>query len=506
MPAQENATTEDRIPIFDRSMQASFIHMKDGEIRVDYKGWERTCYTFAATMRTMKYYGRDYRRMSRSEVSSFDAMPKVQVRRHRLYFDGREIKTNAWRVYEVRAAYYWNGGVLLGASTSRGVWSLGGYLRFIGPSENELGFIDLGAGTCKFNVIDWSHYRPKLSFITPVTIDASRGDLKLDVGVPDRVYSHEVFDLAVSVTNNSSEPVQVPLPLADGLSVALGAEEKPLGGMSMLYSENIFLRSSPDPAPVTLAPGESVAAAVPTRPSALTYGYTSPGPKRTRLLFQWDALLDPGDRERMTRLATREMWLDTLESPQVDTSSRDLLLEVSAPASLSFDLTSLTNAWLGGRRGLDNGKVYDGGTFEVKVAVTNVSGRTILVPHDLGDGLGVVYMCPAAYRMRDGTVISSFHTRDEERLRAASVEVIRKPYMVRRPAVRFPYVASCSPLAPGATRETMVAFDPLRLFHPFTGDSRYSMTFVWDCLLDPDDREHVSRFSTGKTVWVDVTK
>jgi len=499
MPAQENAAAEDRIPVLDKLSPAKFLYLKDGEIRSDLET-RNYMSTSLTLMYTVNYRGRDYRKMSRAEVARFDAMPKVEVRRYGLYFDGRKIKTNSWRVYKVHAAYHWNGGVLVVAETSKGRYS------FPEPCATEIGFLDLGTHLCKFaRFYRMVYLTPAIpDFLVPITIDASNGDLKLDVGMPDRVYRHEAFDLTVSVTNNSGGPVQVPLPLTDGLGVDLIKEDsaRPPTGIKRPYGEDILPRGcAPDPAPVTLAPGESVTATVPTGVGAFV---TTFRPGRMHIVFYWDALLDPSDREKMTRL-TCERWLDLIESPPVDTTSRNLALEVSAPASVSFSENYTYFEYWRSKFGSDHGKVHAGGTFEVKVAVTNVSGRTILVPDDLGDGLGVVRLRPV-YRLRDGTVIRSYSHRDERGLRTISVETLYEPSLERRPAVRFPYAASCSTLAPGATRETTVRFDPLRTFIWMYVGRRYPMTFVWDCLLDPDDREHVSRFSTGKTVWVEVTK
>jgi len=478
MPAQENAAPEERVAIFDGSYPTRLIYLENGRPKTDHKKVQTKNWHLEYT-----YNGRDYRMMSRSEVVSFDAMPKVEVRRHRLYFDGREIKTNAWRVYEIRSAHYWNGGVLLTASTSKGI-------SFPESYRTEIGFLDPNTCMCRFTPVSTYIVRPE--FITPVTIDTSREDIVLDVVMPDRVYRHEAFDLTVSVTNNSGGPVRVPLPLADGLGVGLASKKdvtKPPEHITRLYGEDILPRGgTPDPAPVTLAPRENVTATIHTGVSALT---TDSPHSRFRLAFQWDALLDPNDRERMTRLAC-ERWLDVIESPLVDTTSRDLALEVSAPAGVSFSENyEYLKRWRSQHTG-QHGMVHAEGAFKVKVAITNVSNRIILVPDDLGDGLGVVRLRPAY--------------RDERRIKATSVGGLYEPSLVRRPAVRFPYAASCSPLAPGVTREMMVRFDPNRTFWWMSIDERYPLTFVWDGLLDPDDREHVSRFSTGKTVWVEVTK
>jgi len=166
--------------------------------------------------------------------------------------------------------------------------------------------------------------------------------------------------------------------------------------------------------------------------------------------------------------------------------------------------------------------VHAGGAFKVTVALTNTSGRTLLVPDDLGDGLGIVDT-GLAFRLRDGSCAKPRSEKDEKRLVASGAEAECKPFMYKHPAIRLPYRASCSPLAPGATREAVVPLDAARLFRT---PGRHRLAFVWDCLLDPDDRGRVARFSAPgasgvrgtapdasgvrgtapDAVWVDVTR
>jgi len=523
MPAQEHDTAhcdglfaldyrrEDILCLKDGKFHFAWYRGKgeDGRFIIDWDIGKRDDYHLNYT-----FNGRDYRRLSKRELARLDAMSNVKVRRGRLYFDGKKIKINAWWVSEVHSAHYWNGGVVLTAETTFGV-TLPEYM-------DEAGFIDLQTGTCRLSKISTYAYdrssSSPLDFLTPVTMDTSNKDLTLDVTIPESTYLFEKTNMTVAITNVSDRPLLVPDSLAEGLGMVLLQHlAKPSEYAKKLYGENIEPSPKkwpecpdvPDFTYSPLLPGERREEAIPIDVARMFFRTG-----RHHVAFYWDALLDSSDRGHVTRIMC-EKQLEIAEAPPVDTSSKDLVLDVRAPATVSLEGREPFNDpyFLASRstRGLEYDVFHASGTFKVKVAITNVSGRTILVPDDLGDGLGVVQMYPE-FRLPGGKVVRiglgrPFLRKDQIRLLSSGADIFYKPSssMGKYPAIRCPYVAHCSPLAPGATRETTVLLDPLRLAFWNPAD-RYHMTFVWDGLLDPDDRGHVSRFSTGKTVWVDVTK
>ena len=501
MPAQPTEPGPGNVLLVQMNvLPPEMLYLKDNELRRG--GYGSPYYESLEMNRAFVRYvfdGREYRKLSAPEVAQYDAMPNVEVRRGRLYYGGKRIRTNSLWVFRSKAAYHWNGGVALVANTSKRRMSPLGI--FLG-CENETGFIDLATGRCRFRADVYKESgQLEPSILVPVTVDMDNKDLALDVAAPEKVYLNEVFDLAFTLTNRSGRTVSLPDTLAEGLGIVGGGSRLGLTEYATVLDWNwrgSFLnRSDPDPVkdfhwvrnyytpfpykspeqdasrPLSdpLGPGES-------RGGAVTIGdgdkrlFFKLGP-RWRVVCYWDGFLDPGDRGRMSRFLC-ERWVDVLE-PAIDTSRKDLAMEVAVPERVPWS-----------------------GKFDVRLSLANVSDRPVLVPDNIADGLGVVHVS-YLQRARPGEDVWGRKRKPWHKNFHGEVEEQKHP--TKHPKLRIPYRDHCSPLLPGERREAVVS---LRSGSVFSGPS--CLEFYWDGLLDPDDRGHVSRFSTGKTVWVDVTK
>jgi len=397
-----------------------------------------------------------YRILSGAEKARMDAMGKVEVKRGRLYFDGRKIRTNAWWVTRVYAAYHWNGGVVLAANTSKGATTL--YSFFGYTYLNEIGFLDLKSDRCEFTpamLLATGMVVP--DFMEPVRIETDHEGIALDVALPDKVFLGEEIDLAFSLTNRSGVAIPVPDPLAGGFKMKWAqlyrdqssGEDVPRGGLCVDFGDLADPRAPSSP----LAPNERRASTVPLNVRKAFYlndaGAVLDTPTRLgsyTVFFQWYGFLDPSDKRKMSR-ATCERRMELAE-PTIDKSNGALRLDVTIPKSVQIH-----------------------GDIEVTVGLTNVSDRTVQVPDDPSDGLGVVWM-------RDDPVLRSH----------------QKKYPVLLDPRRNPR----SPLRPGERREGKATFSGFHWSGP------YCLEFYWDIMLNPDDRGLVSRFSLGKPIWVNV--
>ena len=464
LPAQDGGTVPENRVIWVKEIPATLV-MKDGALSKDY---DTKSY---GPIQAYQRNGREYRRLSGQETAQFDAIPKVEVRHGKLYYDGRKIRTDSMSVYRVHFAHHWNGGVAVFADTSKGFFSNFPYM------VSRAGFIDLRIGVCRFSVdlpfnMFWGLGPYSQTFLVPVTIDASNKDLGLYVRLPESVYINEKYDLAFSLANNSERPVSAPDSMVEGLGVLPYFkprrppwEEMPQWSTRKDSEPSAIAVSSP------LGSGEARVATVPINVREMCYNNLG----RYRMAFHWDGFLDPDDRGRMSRFFC-ERWVDIVE-PEVDTACKDLALEVEGPPGKV--------SWAGG------------GNIEVTVRLTNKSDRTILVPDDLGDGLGSVLRL--WYKPdRKGKHFDTLSARKVGKLLASGAELSYQPRQMKHPVLRVPYAAHCSPLAPGATREAKILVHAADLL---STPGRHPVAFHWDGLLDPDDRGRVSRL-TAEDVWV----
>jgi hypothetical protein len=427
--------------------------------------------------------GRTYRKLSESERARMDATRMVEVRSGKLYYDGRRVKINTLWVAKVYAAYHWNGGVVVVADTS---------MRWRGFPDSRmggLGFIDLKADRCKFTPIGADALRLYLpDFLTPVTVNMSSALFSLDVAMPEKVFVGEMLDVAASLTNVSAAAMAVPDSLADGMGMVWRTEiHKPSGEKATVGTSwrNPGYSVDPENPSSPLEPRQTRQSTLPFDVRKMFY-MLSHGtyhakekfyvPGSYRMLFYWDCLLDPGARDAMGRF-TCERRVEVAE-PAIDTSSGDLLLEVTIPESVPMD-----------------------GRLDIVFSLTNNSGGTILVPDSLCDGLGVA-LDAEKVMLPSGSLFASRSKREMRKLVSYGNEVVRHTEHKKHPVLRIPYRGYCSPLGPGERREGRASLGARSVF-PWPG--RHRVLVHWDGMLDPDARGSVSRFEADG-VWVEVAK
>jgi hypothetical protein len=293
------AKAEDRVPeatlaFSDRKWE--MLLLENGKIRRDYKSFKWNQYS------TYFYGGRSYRKLTEREVARLDAMHRVKVEKLGLYLDGRRVRTDVLWVTEVLSAHHWGGGVLVVARTSRSRWHKLG--------ENDIGFIDPRANRCRFTrfLEDFPLFPGIPDFLAPVTIDASNGDLELDVAFPERFSMSDRFDFTVSLTNRSGAPVQAPDSLMEGFGmVRVRKLRRPPGEEAV--DEVWMKRSEPPTSPPSspLGPRRTREFSVPFDADEMPRW-----PGRYRMVFYWDAFLDPDDGEKVSRFMC-EKWVEVTE-------------------------------------------------------------------------------------------------------------------------------------------------------------------------------------------------
>jgi len=448
-----DAEAENKILIYDRPAGPILLRLDGGAF-----GFDGSSVRKHDLFIRYVFEGRDYRKLSRSEAARFDATPKVEARHGCLRFNGRRIRTNLLWVTKVDAAFHWKGGVAVVAKAPKG-WPF-----LPGRSEGKIGFIDIKTNRCRFAGFNWEQgdWPVSLDFLVPVTINAANGDLVLEVSIPERVSIFEKFDLVFSLTNRSDRAVALPDSLADGLGI-VRTDRMPIvsegargrhgfGGFRPYPKKHPENLDDPGHTCSSLAPFQERGSAFPLDAREMFYR-----PGRYRVVFYWDGFLDPGDKESMSRFLC-EKWVD-VTAPTIDTSNKDLALDVSMPRRVSAR-----------------------GFFDIAISLTNVSDRTVPVPDSLVDGLGVVLM----YQGRE----SFGEDATERQIRA------------KRPVFRIPHHRVCSPLGPKERRESVASFDAKRFFR---WPGSYRAVIYWDGLLDPNDKEKATRFAASD-VLVDAVR
>jgi hypothetical protein len=446
---------EERLVVYREGALATLVN---GKFKLTEATWLWLVRMYLGDFNLYRRYNRGitYRCLSEPEKARMDAMGKVDVRRGALYFDGRRIRTNAWRVYRVNAAYYWNGGVVVAANTTKGWYNLSSLFGY--PAENEIGFINLRTGRCKFTLV-WINIGVGVlpEFVEPVRVDGARRDLELDVEIPERVFLGERLDLKVSLANRSGGAVQVPDSLAGGLGMMRSRTDRdPSDG----FWEKLSYAADPEAPSSPLGPGERRESAAPLVVREAFFVNDEHRPGSHRLTFHWDGFLDPSDRGRMSRLFCER--LVEVAEPAVDTTNGDLALEIVAAE------------WVASPR-----------RVKVTFALTNVSGRTIMVPDSLGDGLGVE-------RVDTFVSVPRSHGGHRPGRLEDGVEVTRRE-TVKHAELGAPCL---SPLGPGERREASVTFGSISFgsLTLYVNQLRLDLLCHWDCLMDPDDRGSVTRF------------
>jgi len=457
MFAQPTITiNEDKIPIYDKPWPKQMLYLENEKFNVNRKKIKKEfgCSTYT-------YKGRDYRKLMPHEVKQFDAMSKVKVRFGQLFFNGKRVKTNVLWVKDVYAAYYWNGGVIVVARTSQ---ALQAYFRFFEASE-EVGFFNLQTNECKFT-IPMLYYFPDQympDFIVPVTINTTNSDLAFDIRMPDKfdINEDEKFFCAISLTNKSDKPIVLPNLIFDGLGITRCTHYESTGGLSSSWPIKL-----PD---VPIKPGTRVSPLEPggVREYLISYDvkFFFNSNDRYRVIFYWDAFLNPDDKNEMSRFMC-EKWIDVTE--YVNTN---LVFDVVIPERISF------------------GEIPD-----ITILLTNVTDKPILVPGSFLRGRVNVYS-KAWYKLKSYSYPEALDVIPEEyrdiREPSSYEPVLLMPFETRRiPAV----------LVPGDKRQEKMR----PKIQPFPkAPCRYRMEFTWRGLLNPNNLKEESFFRIKK--YIEVT-
>jgi hypothetical protein len=142
------------------------------------------------------------------------------------------------------------------------------------------------------------------------------------------------------------------------------------------------------------------------------------------------------------------------------------------------------------------------GRLDIAFSLTNVSGGAMPVPDSLEEGFRTVEWM-AFVGLRGGPLMSFASRREMQGHVDAGREVVYVPQIGASPVFLIPHQGPRSPLRPGERREGRVSLDAKEMF---AMPGRYLVEFHWDCLMDPDDRASVTRF-TAKEKWaVEVTE
>jgi hypothetical protein len=332
------AVSEDKIPVYDRygSPEGVLFLKNDKFMPIDL---EKVKLQFASDDKTDKYFlkyvyeGRDYRKLSESEMKQFDAMPKIEIRRGNLYYGDKKIKTNVPRIKEVLAAYYWHGGIIVALhSTKKRFFTNWPYMP-----NNEIGFINLQTNKCKISANYFSVYKDAIpSFIVPATININNKDLVFDVKVPEKlsinkknisvrenkftveatgkiithreITANEKLDCVVTLTNKSNKPLLIPDSLFDDLGIFRNKISYPAWPSTFFIKYPEYVKSKS----TLLMPSETRSTVASFDVALTSTGDTAHFNKPIRFVFYWDGFLNGEDRGEITRFAC-EKWVEVHE-------------------------------------------------------------------------------------------------------------------------------------------------------------------------------------------------
>jgi hypothetical protein len=338
MFAQNHASAyEEIVPFYNYGLM--MLYLENGRFRTDYETfrWKpdaQELRDWSYNYKNYLYNGRIYRKLSPHESKQFDAMPKTRAAGGKLYFDGKEIKTNA-KVKYVYCAHYWNEGVIVVAETS--------LPKFYEEAREQIGFLDLQTGECNFVIPSAKSNELFPDFMVPVTIDTGNKDLRLDVAMPKTFSVHDRVECVISITNVSGKAILVPENLYDGLGICLykipDLSEKP-------WNRRVPLEPSETRTSAVMLEAQSICSV----------------PGKRKFTFYWDGLLNPGSSSEISRFVCEEKTVELTghELATIDGSNKGLVFDVKAPLAVTV---------------LDE--------FDCIVSLKNVSGKPILVPDNL---------------------------------------------------------------------------------------------------------------------------
>jgi hypothetical protein len=379
--------------------------------------------------RTYFFKSKTYKVLSQHECRQFDAMDKIKVKRGKLYYDGREIKTNA-KVIRVTHAWHWKGGILVAADTS-----LPSFFSFVIPAQ--VGFIDLQTNSCDFVIFRFG-FRISPVFIVPVKINESNKDLQLSVKIPKKISLDERFECAISLKNVSNKTLLVPENLWDGLGIR-----------DRLHKKVPEMAKKAENRHMPLKPSETHTTTVTLEPRSLFLRFSfEQWPYKSDVSFFWDGFLNPDDPSEMSRFVSEETVVEVTNVPPfaIDTANSDLLFDVKMPKKFSM---------------------HGGEDYIFIVRLTNISGKSIMIPDSLLHGLRITLISPKQRVLR-------YH---------------EYPNVLVEPQSKL------TPLMPSETRETVLSMPPTTFFGYHQPNL---LEFTLDLFLDPGDRSKLTRFTVEK--------
>jgi hypothetical protein len=439
-----NPVNEDRLVVYEHS--SKMFYLDKGKLVMEWRHRFERDYGF---MRYI-YNNKEYRRLSKSEVRQFDAMSKIKLQNRKIYFDGKKVKTNVLWVSAVHAAYYWSGGVLIVASTSKGYYSLD-------ATDNEVGFLDLQTNKCRFIMTGTrNNSAPRIpDFLVPASIYLSNKDLVLDIKVPKTISLYETLPVTISITNVSNKPILIPDSLKENL------------GIASFFQESRSLSAKRQPGP--LAPSEeSSSLLMPSekRESIALFAANQlrGGPGITHLVFYWDGFLNGRDRSEISRFICEKRVMFTDKPPfTINVSNTDLVFDVEIPEKIPRSVI-----------------------FNCIISLTNVSDKPIWVPDSLSQGMAMFHSPPHDHGKFMDFDMSKDYFPDSQR--------------------NFPYICdvsmnSYSLLMPSEKRVTVM---PFRERHFYWYPGRWGIAFYWEGFLNPFDKSVLTRFKCEK--WIETTK
>ena len=444
MSAQSlNIGEETKIPIYDKwGGTAHDLFLENGEIGCGLDVMKDDVYN------KFIYNNQTHRKLLPHELEPFDAIPRVKISFGNLYFDNIKIKTNAFWIYKLHAAYYWNGGIIVVVNTSKRMFQ-------IEPSD-EIGFIDLQTLKCNIRVIIHSYFDRLIpDFIVPVTINTSSKDILFDVSIPEKMSILEKFECTISLTNKSKKPILVPDRIETGLGVAI--YDRNVGNNPKYYLDGFNKKKHPD---MPGKPGDKTYLLKPNETRKTTVSF--PGKDffrrrgRNHVRFFWEGFLNPDDKNEITRLQC-EKWIEVapLAPYRMNKSNAGLVFDVKIPEKIPI-----------------NGKL------DCTITMTNVSAEPILLPATLSDGLGAFSNGPRMY----------YDPKRERHLKL--------------PDIPTPPENKYTMLLPSEKREDIVSFD-IKSLIPFPDP--WSLAFYWYGQLDPKDKYEITHL-TCDLKWIEVTK
>ena len=390
-----------------------------------------------------------HRKLMPHQAEEYSAMDKIKIRRGKLYFDGRRVKTNKWYLstYYVKAAYYWNGGVLL-----------------VGETTNYLGFINLSTYKCKISLMNWLSLA-SVSFLSPVsTVNMANSDFVFDVQIPETVSMGEMVDLVVTLTNVSDRPLPAPEFLFGGMGIYFRyyTSSPDHDDKETLFEPELRFKAVRDPRPLRnkaslLGPSKSRSNVHASLGRAF-----GPNPGRNRVRFVWEGFLDEDDPNVMTRFECVR-WVE-VKPMRIATSSDLFAFDVDIPQSVSRK-----------------------DRLNISLSLTNMTNRTLPAPQYLISGFDV---------------LSFYEVFDESGNKISDIPDDRLS-LIHPGSGQATNNNQRAPMGPYEKRVSSGSTSPASRFISDT-PGRYRIVFTLQSFLNPDDWDELTRLSVEK--WVEVTK